>query len=184
MQNERMLFLAKTFSGIMLHTMHEYIMTWELVAMLRRPSAYSLVVALIVLAGSFAHANEHAETTMHDASAWEHREIHVAFPALPPLEYDIDIAVTIETELQQTVLHMMGYLIQYGNVEGDYNVTLQTDDILSITLRYSGYHHYMAHPAHIAHSLTFDMTTGQRLALADLFQDEQYIDVLSDYITE
>lgn len=137
------------------------------------------ILALLLI--SFAGSASMAETPASTAQTTPlHIDVH--FPMVPFEARSADIAVAVDSAVQETVLDMVQWLLPYGNVSGLYEVTLDETDLLSITFRYSGYTRHMAHPAHIGKSLTFDMLTGQIITLADLFIDDTYLDILSEHI--
>lgn len=108
--------------------------------------------------------------------------ITVHFPAIPfPADIDIDTRIAVEERIGSTALEMVAGLLQYGEVFGTYNVDLDANDLLSVTLTYSGYRAPMAHPMHVSESLTFDLLTGELLHMDDLLQGD-YLTVLDAHI--
>src|SRR5690625_4532750 len=95
----------------------------------------SFIVLLVILIASVTGAVELPEETTHSTPL----EINVSFPTTPLFSLDIDIEVAVSTELRATALEMIGWLIDYGSVNGSYTVDLDQDDLLSVTLQYYGY---------------------------------------------
>lgn len=109
-------------------------------------------------------------------------EIQVHFPAIPfdgPLS--ADVSAQLERTIAQTVQDLVAELLPYGSVFGSYEIHYDAAPLLSLTLTYSGYRRGMAHPMHLAQSLTFDLRTGQRLTLEDLFVGD-YLAAMSQHI--
>lgn len=111
-------------------------------------------------------------------------EIQVYFPAIPfDGSVDVDAAVRMEESIARSLQDLLTALLPFGSVSGSYEIDFDEGPLLSLTFTYSAYRRAMAHPMHFSKSLTFDVRTGQRLTLDDLFTGD-YLGVLSDRIAE
>lgn len=108
------------------------------------------------------------------------RNIVVPFPQLDHRAgIDPEVAAVIDAAIAERVGAMLQELLPFGSIIGQAEVTLDAQDVLSITMQYSGYHPPMAHPVHLMTSLTVDLRTGQIYRLPDLFAGDAYIDTIS-----
>lgn len=142
---------------------------------------FVLVLALIVV-GSICQAKSDDEMRLYLPP--ESIVVDIEMPALPYQSYSNEVVSAVESVINETVLEMIAWLLPFGNVVGTYEVDLHQDQVLSVTLYFSAYRAPMAHPAHLASSLTFDLRTGQLLGLADLFAGEAYIDIISEHVAQ
>lgn len=111
------------------------------------------------------------------------QEWSVTMPSLDVLDpvYG-DTVEPVNQAIREGALALVTELITTGHISGDYQVHLNESGLLSVTLQYSGFGAYMAHPMHVRTSITADVTTGTVYSLADLFRDDRYIDVLSEAV--
>ena len=110
-------------------------------------------------------------------------EIEVSLPQLGLAHpFDLGAATAVNDAIRQRALKMVHELAPMGNVWGDYEVHVDRTDLFSATMHYAGYMPPMAHPMHLRASVTADPTTGRVYTLADLFDDERYIEVLSEAV--
>lgn len=114
------------------------------------------------------------------------RTIEVSYPAIDPLAFDVDpgTVASIEAAVAEQVAALLAELLPWGNVSGSYEVHVDRAGVLSLSFLYSGYAFPAAHPAHVMGSLTADWETGSVYALADLFVDDRYLDVIAGVIRE
>lgn len=109
--------------------------------------------------------------------------IEVSLPQLDLFELESDeAAIAVNNAIHESAMEMIRDLALVGNVWGGYEVHLDRDDVLSVTIFYSGYTPPMAHPISLRASVTADPRTGRVYSLADLFEDERYIDILSEAV--
>lgn len=136
--------------------------------------ALSVLYAPLVLAN--AAWDESEQASPHVVT----RAIEVPFPQIDfRTGIDPQVAAAIDAAIAERVVMMIQELLPYGNIFGQTEVTLDAHDVLSITMQYSGYHPPMAHPAHLMTSLTVDLRTGQIYRLPDLFEGDDYVEVIS-----
>lgn len=117
----------------------------------------------------------------------EAASIEVYLPVIPYdrlRSVDPGVAVQVEERIRAVAAEMVAELLPFGHVFGTYTVDLDENDMLSVTLLYSGYRAPMAHPMHVQRSLVFDLTTGSELTLADVFSGDTYLEVLTHHIAE
>lgn len=115
-------------------------------------------------------------------------EIDVALPQIDVyaigrrhgFRIDLEGAEAVNKVLRERALGLIGELLWFGNLSGGYRVHVETPGLISVTMEYSGFQMPMAHPMHLRASVTANPATGQVYELADLFVDEQYVEVLSD----
>lgn len=69
-----------------------------------------------------------------------------------------------------------------SDTQMSYDVTLATDDLISVVFNVSNYSQGAAHPNHYAVVINYDLKSGKALKLSDLFKPgSDYLKVLSSY---
>lgn len=150
----------------------------------RRPFPPAACLAVLVLLlgtgiqGAGAQTPDAAPPVPLTAQQWS-----VTMPTLDVLDplYG-DGAEAVNQAIRRGALALVAELMPTGHISGDYQVHLNESGLLSITLQYSGFGAYMAHPMHVRTSITADVATGTVYSLADLFRDDRYIDTLSEAV--
>lgn len=106
-------------------------------------------------------------------------EIHITFPQLDEAASPFPRTAEVNEAIRRRALPLVAELAAIGSVWGEYEVHLERESLVSVTMQYSGYKPYMAHPMHLRASVTADAETGKIYSLQDLFVDDGYIQVLS-----
>lgn len=107
------------------------------------------------------------------APAWEPTAIQVSYPQLDALANPAlgdEVVPAINEAIREQALQLVAAASAFGSVSGEYRLSLQQDHLISLTLTYSGFGPYMAHPMHYRRSLTADLRTGAIYTLADLLR--------------
>lgn len=101
---------------------------------------------------------------------------------------------SVQNQINRDILALVQQIVREqkeiqisGNTEmtGQYEIKTNERGILSLTLSNYSYTYPMAHGFTIIKSLTFDVQTGKRYALADLFKPgADYVQVLSREVSE
>lgn len=140
-------------------------------------------MGLLLLAGTGlqevrAHTSDGAAPLPLITQQWT-----VSMPGIDVLEAPYgEGAERINQAIRERARALIAELASMGDVSGDYRVHLDQAGVVSVTLQYSGYGAYMAHPMHVRASITADAATGTVYSLADLFRDDGYIDVISQEV--
>lgn len=116
------------------------------------------------------------------ASLMEPAEIRVTFPQLDEVASPFAGAAKVNEAIHARALPLVTELAAIGSVWGEYEVHLERGSLISVTMQYSGYGRWMAHPMHLRTSVTADAETGEIYSLKDLFADDSYIQVLSEAV--
>lgn len=114
-------------------------------------------------------------------------ELELAIPQLDLFSVEdgrIAAGEGLNAALRAEAFRLITELAEVGSVWGSYDVHLDHGGLVSITMQYSGYGQYMAHPMHLRASVTADTATGEVFQLADLFTDGRYVEVLSQAVKE
>lgn len=145
---------------------------------MRKPALLAVVLLLLnsISLGAGAAWDEATPASPHVVT----RKIEVTFPQLD-FRADIraDVVAAIDQAIAQKVFVLLDDLLSLGNIMGTFDVTTDVADVLSLTIKYSGYHPPMAHPMHYMASITADLHTGKIYDLEDLFTDDTYVQVIS-----
>lgn len=90
-----------------------------------------------------------------------------------------DALESVNYAIRATSIALVRELAEWGSVWGDHEVHLDEKGLFSVSMTYSGYAQMAAHPSHLRRSVTANQETGEIYSLADLFDAERYVDVLS-----
>ena len=110
------------------------------------------------------------------------QRIEVTLPHVDGWMYDFAGAEEVNRRIQREATAIIADLAAVGDVFGEYEVHVDRGGVLSVTLQYSAYHQYMAHPMHVRASVTGNLHTGEVYSLADLFSGDEYVEVLSRFV--
>lgn len=109
-------------------------------------------------------------------------EVQVVLPQIDWWYYDGEGAEEVNRALRAEALYLVNALADFGHVFGEYTLHLEQDGLISVSMLYSAYREYQAHPTHLMGSVTADVKTGTVYTLADLFVDDRYIGILSEAV--
>lgn len=132
------------------------------------------------------------------AVAWQATSIEVSYPIIDTVAgggaggdrtaadsaIDDEIAFSINEAIRELALELVAMASSFGSVSGEYHISLQQDGLISLTLLYSGFGPYMAHPMHYQRSLTADLRSGQIYNLPDLFSHPGALERLTEMVQE